>query len=227
MRVLEWDDVVALPSGGDLRASGPEGASSLVLLVGGGTGHSAPGKWSPSMTWLAPRVRRAVGPDVRIAQLRYRDTSWNRLDLGIADVAAAIDRERRERIVLLSLSMGGATCLANAGAQEVVGLVTMAPWLPRQLPVDVLAGKRFHVVHGQLDNALPFVPGTSLEASRDAVERARAVGAAASWQGVPFGLHGLAVNRGGRLWTLPRAGVFARHLVSVTAELVGRSAPAS
>lgn len=226
MRLLDWDPIVTLPSGGELRTSGPADADSLVLLVGGGTGHSSPGKWSSSMTWLAPRVRRAVGPRVRIGQVRYLDTSWNELHLAIADVRAALEHEAARsrppsRIVLLALSMGGATCLANAGTPGVVGLVTMAPWFPPEIPVDGLAGRRLVVVHGALDNALPFVPGTSLERSRATVELARAEGADATWTGVPLGLHGLAVRWGGRLWALPRAGAFARLLCRATADLVG------
>lgn len=225
MRLLDWEPEIALPSGGELRMHGPADAEALVLLVGGGTGHSAPGKWSSSMTWLAPRVRRAVGPGVRLGQVRYVDTSWNRLDLGIADVRAAIDHElARERppkqIVLLALSMGGATCMANVGVPGVVGLVAMAPWFPPQLPIAGIAGKRLHVVHGQLDNALPYVPGTSLEQSRAAVAAARELGAHATWEGVPLGLHGLAVRWQGKLWQLPRAASFARRLTRVTAELV-------
>ena len=224
MRPVEWDEVMTLPSGGELRAAGPVDASSLVLLVGGGTKHSAPGRWSPSMTWLAPRVREAVGEHVRIAQVRYADTSWDRLEVGIGDVRDSLAHEAArtvapERVVLLALSMGGATCLVNADADRVVGLVTMAPWFPPELPMAPIAGKRLHVVHGSLDNALPLVPGTSLRRSREAVREARALGADATWQGVPLGLHGLAVSRPWRTWALPRAGTFARHLTRVVAEL--------
>jgi hypothetical protein len=225
MRLLDWDETVRLPSGGELRSAGATNARSLVLLVGGGTRHSAPGRWSPSMTWLAPHVRAAVGEHVRNAQVRYADTSWDRLEIGIGDVRDSLAHEAArpiapERVVLLALSMGGATSLVNADSPQVVGLVTMAPWLPPELPLDPIAGKRLHVVHGSLDNALPFVPGTSLARSREAVREARALGADATWQGVPLGLHGLAVGRPWRTWTLPRAGTFARHLVGVTAELV-------
>ncbi len=226
---LAWTDAVQLPSGGELRAEGPADASSVVLLVGGGTGMDRPGTWSTSMTWLAPRIRRGVGGDVRVTQVRYLTTSWNRLDAGIADVRAAIEHElAREvpptRIVLVALSMGGATCLGalhGLDAPQVVGLVTMAPWFPEQLPVDGLQGRRLFVVHGSLDNALPLVPGTSRAQSRRAVERARAAGADAQWCDVRGGLHGLAVRWRGRIWTLPRAGAFARPIVREVVALVG------
>ena len=41
------------------------------------------------MTWLAPHVRRAVGPGVRIGQVRYGTSSWNQLDRSRADVRSA------------------------------------------------------------------------------------------------------------------------------------------
>jgi hypothetical protein len=220
-----WNEPVQLPSGGELRTSGPGDADALVLLVGGGTQLSRRGRWSTSMTWLAPRVRRVVGPGVRIGQVRYADSSWNRLDRGIADVRSALEAEaaaspRPRRVVLVGLSMGGATCLANAGAPGVVGLVAMAPWFPRQLSVDALAGKRLRVVHGSLDNALPLVPGTSRRESRAAVRRASAAGADAQWADLRFGLHGLAVRWRGGVLTLPRARAFARVITREVAALV-------
>jgi dienelactone hydrolase len=222
-----WNEPVQLPSGGELRTSGPVDADALVLLVGGGTQLSRAGRWSTSMTWLAPRVRRAVGPDVRIGQVRYADSSWSRLDRGVADVRAALEAEaagapRPRRVVLVGLSMGGGTCLANADAPGVVGLVAMAPWFPREFPIDVLAGKRLRVVHGSLDNAIPVVPGTSRRESRAAVRRAAAAGADAQWIDLPLGLHGLAVRwRGrGQVVALPRARAFARVISTEVAALV-------
>ena len=228
MRDLDWHEPIDLPSGGQLRWSGPVDARDVVVLVGGGTGRSAPGKWSTSMTWLAPRMRRKLGRDVRVAQLRYADSSWNRLDLGVANVRHTIEHELArdvppERIVLVALSMGGATCLGalhGIEAPEVVALVTMAPWFPQQLPVDGLRGKRLFVVHGELDNALPLVPGTSRRLSQLAVERARAIGADAEWRNVRFGLHGLAVRWKGRVWRLPFAGAFARAMEDEVARVL-------
>ncbi|MCW2922964.1 MAG: hypothetical protein JWM98_368 [Thermoleophilia bacterium] len=230
MREVAWDAPVPLETGGELRTNGPADAQALVLLAGGGTGASAPGKWSTSMVWLAPRVRRGVGDDVRIAQVRYRDSSFGAIRGSMADVGAALEVEAArphpaQRIVLVGLSMGGGTCLANAGAPGVVGLVAMAPWFPTQLPVSVLRGRRLLVVHGSLDNALPLVPGTSLRASRDAVRRAEAAGADAEWRCVQGGLHGLAVRREGRIWRLPRAGAFARQIVPEVARLTAGEPP--
>ncbi|MCW2921779.1 MAG: hypothetical protein JWL76_1653 [Thermoleophilia bacterium] len=228
MNDLAWTDLVDLPSGGQLRTDGPADASSVVLLVGGGTGIDRPGKWSTSMTWLAPRVRKRVGGDVRVGQVRYLSSSWNRLDAGIADVRAAIEHELSRdvpptRIVLVALSMGGATCLGalhGLDAPQVVGLVAMAPWFPPQLPVDGLRGRRLLVVHGSLDNALPLVPGTSRQQSQRAVQRAQAAGADAEWRDVRGGLHGLAVRWQGLVWRMPRAGAFVRPIVDEVAELV-------
>lgn len=179
------------------------------------------------MTWLAPRISRAVGDDVRVAQLRYANASWNQLELGIADVAAAIEHERRAvgaggRVVLVGLSMGGATCLANAGDAGVAGIVAMAPWFPSQLSLEPLVGKRLFVVHGQLDNALPLVPGTSRAASRATVQRARELGADAEWRDLRLGLHGLAVEWCGRSWQLPRAAAYGRLIAREAAAITDR-----
>jgi hypothetical protein len=123
-------------------------------------------------------------------------------------------------VVLVALSMGGATCLPNVAAPEVVGLVGISPWFPRELPVHGLAGKRLFVVHGSLDNALPLVPGTSRADSRHAVERARELGADAEWRDVPLGLHGLAVRWGGRIWAMPRARGYAGPVAREVARLL-------
>ncbi|MCW2926640.1 MAG: hypothetical protein JWM86_608 [Thermoleophilia bacterium] len=224
MHDFTWDDTIALPSGGELRTNGPEAADATVLLVGGGTAAPVPGRWSTSMTWLAPKVRRAVGSNVRVVQVRYANTSWNRLDLGIADVAAALAHERNRevpprRIVLVALSMGGATCAANLAGDDIVGFVAMAPWFPDQIPIEAIGRRRLLVVHGSLDNRLPLVPGTSLRASRRAVERAAAVGADAEWVGIPGGLHGLAVRWNDRIVTLPRARAYTRVMLPEIARL--------
>lgn len=229
MRRLAWNEQVDLPSGGRLRVTGGSDLPVSVLLVGGGTAQSRPGRWSASMTWLAPRVEAAVRGHARVAQLRYVDSSWKLLDGSIADVREAIDHEHdaartSRRVVLLALSMGGATCMANADHEAVVGLVAMAPWLPEELGVDRIVPKPLRVVHGQLDNALPLVPGTSLRRSREAVAQASRLGSDASWQGVPLGLHGTAVRIGDRIVALPRARAYARLLVAEVAALVDASA---
>lgn len=234
MEELDWHPSTTLPSGGELRTHGPHDAETLVLLVGGGTKASRPGRWSTSMTWLAPRIARATGPHVRVGQLRYFDTSWNQLHRAIADVRHALEHEAARprparRVVLVALSMGGATCVANVTAPGVVGLIAMAPWFPREIPVEPLAGRRLRVVHGSLDRALPFVPGTSREESRAAVRRAAAAGADAAWRSMPLGLHGLAVRWRGRVWVLPRARAFARVIAAEVRLLteVGRVSRAS
>ncbi|MCB0879635.1 MAG: hypothetical protein KDC46_11750 [Thermoleophilia bacterium] len=225
---LDFSEHVELPSGGQLRAHGGGATTTSVLLVGGGTRESRPGRWSTSMTWLAPRVADAVGSDARIAQVRYRDSSWNRIELAVADVRAAIAHEHdaagaARSVVLVALSMGGATCAANVREPGVAGLVAMAPWFPRELPLDDLALVPLRVVHGQLDNALPFVPGTSRRLSREAVDRARELGGDATWRGLGLGLHGLAVRWRGRTWVLPRARAFARVLARDAAELAAEA----
>jgi len=185
------------------------------------------------MTWLAPRLAGRLGDGVRIAQLRYATSSWQRYAGTVADVAAALEAEGRlvggrhdgapRRIVLVGLSMGGGTCLANAQAEGVLGLVAISPWFPPQVPMANLEGRVLRVVHGLWDRILPFVPGVPPDASREFVARAAAAGVDARWRGIPYGPHGLAVRRGSRVVALPRARAFARAVLDDVEELLAPS----
>ena len=87
-------------------------------------------------------------------------------------------------------------------------MLGLAPWFPDRLPLDALRGKRLRVLHGQLDRALPGVPGVSVEHSRRGFERAVAAGAEGEYTVIPGAVHGVAVRApwGGATIPLPRAG---------------------
>lgn len=226
---LTWDEI-DLPGGAALRLDRRVPADAPVLLaVSGGTRATVPGDWSSGYRWLLPRLARRL-PDLRFAWLRYRVKSWMDLRGPIEDVAAALDqigaRAPQARLVLLGFSMGGASSLANAGREEVAGLVGLAPWLPRQIPVEALQGKRLEVIHGSLDAGVPFVPGVHPSTSRAAVDRARAAGVDAHWHELPGGFHGWAIRPFGVTVLLPKAGAWLDATEAAVRRVIGTNPPA-
>ena len=167
-----------------------------VVCVDGGTATELPGTWSASVEWL---VRRLAGrfPGVGFLEVRYRVKSWRRFELCVEDGAAAIAAARAagaQELVLLAFSMGGAVAVRNAADPGVGGVVGINPWLPPQLDLEPLRGKRLAIVHGMLDAPLPGVPGVKPALSRTAAERARNLGAEVERHVVPA-FHALALRR--------------------------------
>jgi len=203
-----------LATGAELRRTG-EGTVGAVVCVNGGQARDVEGTWSASLEWLVRRVAPRF-PELSFAEVRYRVKSWRRLEWCVEDALAAI-AEVGTRTLIVGFSMGGAVGIATAGEPAVEGVVGLAPWIPDQLDVSPLSGKRIVVVHGTLDRPLPGIPGVSPGLSRRGVERARAAGATASYVLVQGGVHGLALRAPwGALLTLPRA---ARWVEAVEEEL--------
>jgi dienelactone hydrolase len=193
-----------LATGAELRVTGSvDGAA--VVCVGGGQQREVAGTWSATVEWLvatlAPRMSR-----LGFAEVRYRVRSWRRLESCVEDARAAIQEVGAPRVALLGFSMGGAVAVTVAretGVEEVVGL---APWLPDELDVSTLRGKRLTVIHGALDRWLPGVPGVSAAHSRKAFDRARERGAEGRYVLIPGALHGVALRAPwGGLVALPKA----------------------
>lgn len=194
-----------LETGAELRQTG-DGNRGLVVCVNGGQARELEGTWSASLEWLVRRLAPRV-PELAFAEVRYRVRSWRRLEWCVEDARAALRAAPAGRVLLVGFSMGGAVAISAADEPAVEGVVGLAPWIPDELDVSPVAGKRLAVLHGSLDRPLPGVPGVSPELSRRGLERARAVGAEVSYALVPGGLHGLAVRLPwGRLVPLPRAG---------------------
>ena len=193
-----------LATGAELRVTGSvDGA--VVVCVGGGQQREVAGTWSATLEWLvatlAPRL-----PQLGFAEVRYRVKSWRRLDSCADDARAAVHEVGAPRVALLGFSMGGAVAVTVAretGVEEVVGL---APWLPDELDVSTLRGKRLTVIHGALDRWLPGVPGVSPSHSRNGFDRARERGAEGRYVLIPGALHGIALRAPwGGLVALPKA----------------------
>jgi dienelactone hydrolase len=209
-----------LATGAELRVTGTLG-DTAVVCVNGGQARAAEGTWSASVEWL---VRR-LAPEhagLAFAEVRYRVKSWNRLDLCIEDARAAVREVGAARTLLLGFSMGGAVAIAAADEPTVDGVVGLAPWIPRELDLTPLAGKRLAVLHGALDRWLPGIPGVSPRSSRAGFERARVLGVEGSYTVIPGGVHGLALRSpGGTLVRLPRAERWAELVGEELARFTG------
>jgi pimeloyl-ACP methyl ester carboxylesterase len=198
-----------LGTGAELRITGPVDARAAVVCVNGGQPGLVEGTWSATLEWLVRRMAPRF-PELAFAEVRYRIKSWNRLDWCVEDARAAIAQVGARRTLLLGFSMGGAVSVRAADDPSVETLIGLAPWLPDQLSLEPLRGKRLRVVHGSLDRAFPGIPGVAPALGRRGFERALACGAEGEYTLVRGGLHGLAVRApSGRLIALPRASKWA------------------
>jgi dienelactone hydrolase len=192
-----------------------------VILLNGGSARAVPGTWSATSellaTELAPRF-----PQLAFVEVRYRLKTWNAIDSCMADGRAALDLVARPSL-LVGFSMGGAVSIGIASQSDVTGVLGLAPWIPEQLSLDGLRGKRLDVIHGSWDRYLPGIPGVSAASSKRGFERAQALGVEGTYTLIPRGLHGAAVRRrSGKIQRLPRAGAWVagveQHLARFLAE---------
>ena len=215
-----------LATGAELRVTGSvDGA--VVVCVGGGQQREIAGTWSATLEWLVARLAPRL-PQLAFAEVRYRVKSWRCLESCVEDARAAVHELDAPRVVLLGFSMGGAVAVSiarEAGVEEVVGL---APWLPDELDVSTLRGKRLTVIHGALDRWLPGVPGVSPSHSKKGFDRARERGAKGRYVLIPGALHGVALRAPWEgLVALPKAERWAELVEEELGRFVGGAAPAS
>jgi dienelactone hydrolase len=155
-------------------------AIALVLHGGREVGDGPVRPWQGAVLRMRPFATaiRRNDPTVAVTSLRYRRRGWNgRAEDPLADVAWALDALRATvgpvPVVLVGHSMGGRAALRSAGDASVIGVVALAPWLPRREPVAQLAGRDVVLLHGTRDRTTnPF--GTAAFAERAATV-ARAV----------------------------------------------------
>ena len=203
-----------LATGAEARWTGVPGVRAVVC-VNGGTAAELPGTWSASVEWL---VRRLSGrfPQLGFLEVRYRIKSWRRLELCVEDAAAAIELARHsgaQELSLLGFSMGGAVAVRNAAASGVGLVAGVNPWLPPQLELETLQGRRLAIVHGALDAPLPLIPGVKPSMSLAAANRARALGVEVEREVVSRGFHAVALRRrGGGMLALPGAVRYAEFV---------------
>jgi len=193
-----------LATGAEARSTGPVGGLAVVC-VNGGQAAAVPGTWSASIEWLVDGLA-ARFRDLRFVEVRYRVKSWKRLDWCVEDALAAIDSAGAERVLLVGFSMGGAVSVRAASHPSVAGVLGLAPWLPDELDVSPLLGRRLDVLHGALDRWLPGIPGVSPSLSRRGFERARRLGIDGSYTLISGAVHAIALRSPvGGLVPLPRA----------------------
>ena len=187
-----------------MRVTGPADECAVVC-VNGGQHREVEGTWSASVEWLVGQLAPRL-PGLAFAEVRYRVKSWKRLESCVEDARAGVYEVGAQRVALLGFSMGGAVSIAVASEPRVAEVVGLAPWIPDELDVSSLRGKRLTVVHGSLDRWLPGIPGVSSSHSRKGFDRARERGADGRYVLIRGALHGIALRGpGGRLVALPKA----------------------
>jgi dienelactone hydrolase len=215
---------VKLPTGAEMRVTGPT-ADRAVVCVNGGQGREVEGTWSASIEWLVQRLAPKL-PELGFAEVRYRVKSWRRLESCVEDARAAVYEVGAPRVALLGFSMGGAVSIAIAGEPQVEEVVGLAPWIPDQLDVSTLRRKRLTVVHGALDRWFPGIPGVSASHSRKGFDRARERGAEGRYVLIPGALHGIALRSPrGKLVRLPKADRWAEVVEEELRRFANGAAP--
>jgi pimeloyl-ACP methyl ester carboxylesterase len=196
-------DLVRLSTGAEVRIRNGAAPIALVLL-NGGSARPVPGTWSATSELLASELASRF-EGIAFTEVRYRIKSWKALDSCLEDAVGALDLVDRPAL-LVGFSMGGAVSIGVAGDPRVVGVLGLAPWIPEELPLDGLIGKRLDVLHGSWDRYLPGIPGVSASSSRRGFDRARALGVEGTYTLIPRGLHGAALRRrSGAIQRLPRS----------------------
>lgn len=213
-----------LATGAEMRITGTvDGAA--VVCVSGGRQREVDGTWSATVEWLVTRLAPRL-QQLSFAEVRYRVKSWRRLESCVEDARAAVYEVGATRVVLLGFSMGGAVAVSIAREPKVAEVVGLAPWLPDELDVSTLRGKRLTVIHGALDHSLPGIPGVSASHSRKGFDRARERGAEGRYVLIPGALHGVAVRAPwGGLVTLPKAERWATLIENELRRFLDDAAP--
>jgi len=202
------EGVIELSSGALMRRTGSPG-SPAVLCLNGGVSLPLRGDWSASIRYLVRRLAPCL-PGLAFHEVRYRIRSWRRLEMCVEDARAALAAVTAgppRPVLLLGYSMGGAVAIAVADDPAVTTFVGLAPWIPDEMDVLGLAGRRVAVIHGSIDGP---PGGVSPRSSRRGVQRIRALGVDATYRLLPGAVHALALAApGGRLVPMPRARAWA------------------
>ena len=194
-----------LASGAEARWTN-EGRERAVVCVErrhvgrGGRERGAP-RWNGSSGgWPGTR------PSSRSSRCATGSSRGGVFESCVEDCASAITAAEETgagELALLGFSMGGAVAVRNAAAAGVRLVVGVNPWLPTELELEPLRGRRMAIVHGSLDAPLPGIPGVKPSMSRDAAERARALSIDVERTVVPS-FHAVALRRrNGGLVALP------------------------
>lgn len=173
-----------------------------VLILPGGRPRSAGSSraWqlaNQRMAWLAWSLRHTLSPGIVVRRVQYHLRGWNSPALdALRDAENALFRMRREagarNLVLVGHSMGARVAVHLAAANDVNGVVALAPWWPHNDADLVPTSCRLLTIHGTADT------WTDPQSSRMQTRWARERGVDAQWVGVPNAGHYLL--RDFRLW---------------------------
>lgn len=135
---------------------------AVVLVLHGGAeyGIRSVRPWRLAYLRMVPiaraihRAGRRDGVEVRL--LRNRVRGWNTPNLDpVVDARWALERIHAEHpgvpVVLVGHSMGGRVALHVAGDSSVLGVCALAPWTPKNEPVEPVTGRAVLIVHGVSD----------------------------------------------------------------------------
>jgi len=162
------------------RPAGRPEAAVLLLHGGAENGMRRPTRLNAPSWRMRPFVKaldRAAGRRaLLVAEARYRHRGWNgeRADAARDAMGALAELTKLTGgvpTVLVGHSMGGRAALRAAGADDIAGVVALAPWCPPGEPVDHLAGRRLVFVHARADRI------TTPDGSLAMAGRARSAGA--------------------------------------------------
>lgn len=139
----------------------PAAARDLVVVAHGGQEHSLeePHDWRHALLRMWPFAAAAAraAPRARVGLLRYRYRGWNGDQAHpAADLRKVLSRVPGdiERIVLVGHSMGARAALAAADDPRVVGVLGLAPWLPKDEPLLWWQDRLVVLAHGEDDQTV-------------------------------------------------------------------------
>ena len=148
----------------------------LLVLHGGQARSRASAERKRLSYWRMVPFARGLARhrELAVFLVRYRYRGWNAPDLDAqrdAEWAAGEVRRRYEDVpvVLLGHSMGGRAVLGAAGADGVVAVCALAPWLDGSDPVVQLDGRAVLIAHGDRERWTD--PGESFAYAVRAKER--------------------------------------------------------